>query len=154
MISFLFSPIGSRFLDLIFGNIHCNIFTTPYSRVCCLYFYYVENDENWLRVSKSNLPTTDLVLNHLNCTFFLTGRNRRIPCFFPNQQFLDRPQFWFDTDGSGLALKSPTFTCKIYFKPRFRLILSEKVSFNQIVAFRQRKWNILTTMLTICWRTF
>ena len=48
-----------------------------------------------------------------------------------------------------LFLKYPRFTCKNYFKPRFRFILSGKVTFNQIWTFRPRRWNMLTTLLTI-----
>lgn len=68
---------------------------------------------------------------------------------FPNQQFLGRPQFNSPLMTTVLFLKYPRFTCKNYFKPRFRFILSGKVTFNQIWTFRPRRWNMLTTLLTI-----
>jgi len=82
--------------------------------------------------------------------FFPKRRNKGIPSVLvQNQQFLGRPHFNSPTTAMALFLKYPRFTCKKYFKPRFRFILSGKVTFNQIWTFRPRKWNILTTLLTI-----
>lgn len=94
-----------------------------------------------------------LILKNMNYLFFRReGTKGFLQCSFQISNFLASvraPQFNSPTTAVALFLKYPRFTCKKYFKPRFRFILSGKVTFNQIWTFRPRKWNILTTLLTM-----
>lgn len=94
-----------------------------------------------------------LILKKMNYLFFRREETKGfLQCSFQISNFLASlraPQFNLPTTAVALFLKYPRFTCKKYFKPRFRFILSGKVTFNQIWTFRPRKWNILTTLLTM-----
>ena len=92
-----------------------------------------QNDEDQLRHTKFNQATA-FNSKRFELPFFQREKTKGfLQCSFQVSNFLASLRAsQFNLPTKAVALKYPRFTCKEYFKPRFRFILSGKATFNQI----------------------